>query len=223
MKKLIVIIFFAFIKISLLQSQSSLELGFTTGTELSIPSSSNPANVSDYRIMPGFNLAFRIQHNFERRYSLVGGIEYGRMYWLRNSDPTAIPEIYVDHWIHIANQIRIPLLFQVNFGKSKSQFYLNTGMCFLGTFSDANSGSGYLPESQTWISGSPNVVLPWNIGGILTAGYSYKIKETMRFIAESKFQVPIIANPAYSTNYNTTRNLVIGLSVGLSFTTSPKK
>src|SRR5688572_18775510 len=120
MKKRSLITLFTFLLMGLLRAQSSLELGFATGTELNIPSSSNPDNVKDYHVLPGFNIAFRLQHNFERRYSLLAGIEYGRMYWQRKADPTAIPEVEVDHYMHIANQVRIPVLFQFNVGKSRS-------------------------------------------------------------------------------------------------------
>jgi len=210
------------LQVGTLYSQESFELVFSTGTELNIPSSSNPQNITNYHVLPGFNLSFRMQHNFESSYSLVGGIEYARMYWYHEGSFTIIPEDYSHHYIRIINQIRLPILFQVNFGKTKSRFYANTGIYLMVTFNDDQRTFGYDKAKNEWVVGAPKVVLPWNFGGALSVGYSYNLKPNMRLFAESRFLVPIFANPAYSTNFNTTRNLSIQVSVGLSFTTSPK-
>jgi hypothetical protein len=208
--------------------QSSFEVGVTAGVETNFPSSFNPDLIKDYRVQPGFHLGFRLQHNFNDHLSLAGALEYGRMYFYKEEYPAPDPvnPIMPDYYAFTANQIRIPVLVQYDVGKSKSRFFFNTGICFLGS-------TGDYKESQTWtyttgkyvVRGFPSeVVLPWNVGGIISAGYSYRISPKTRFFSELRFMIPLVANPGYSENIsNTIRSLNLNLTIGFSFTTLQKQ
>jgi hypothetical protein len=208
-------------------TQSSFEIGLAAGAEINIPSSFNPDLMKDYRVQPGFNLGFRLQHNFNDHISLIGSVEYGRMYFYKEAYPAPDPvnPIMPDYYSLTANQIRIPVLFQYTLGKSKSRVFFNTGVSFLASAGDEE-------ESLTWtynvgqyvVRGFPSeVVLPWNMGGIISSGYSYRISAKTRFFTELRCMIPLVANTVYATNItNTLRSLHLNLAIGLSFTTFTK-
>lgn len=224
MKNKILIFLISFFIIGNLFSQSNFEMGITTGTELNFASSSNYQNIKNYRAIPGFNIGLRLRHNFGI-FSLIGGIEYGRMYFIKQQEQSLDP-MYMqtpETITLIANQIRLPILFQINIGQKKSQFFANIGPCFLITMQDAGIndygyGYGYGYTGPGYPSG---IVQTYNMGGMLGAGYSYQLKHWFKLFSEVRFTVPIVSNPAYTTDFNTTRKLNLSLQFGVSFLMQP--
>ena len=197
-------------------SQSSFEMGITTGTELNIPSSGNLQNVNDYTVIPGFNVGLRLKHNWGM-FSFIGGIEYGRMYFSKRMDYICDPGPCMpmpDTITLIANQFRLPILFQINLGQKKSKFFVNAGPCFLITFKDAGQDLTY---GYPW-----GIVQTYNMGGMIGAGYSYQLKNWFKLFSELRFTVPIVSNPDGPTIAKTTRNLNLSLQFGVGFLMRPK-
>jgi len=219
---------FAFIFWSSGFCQSGFEVGVTSGVELNFPSSFNSQLVKDFTIQPGFNFGVRFQHTMTDNISWFSGLEYGRMYYYKEEYPAADPvnPIMPDYYILTANQLRIPLLFQYSVGKSRSRVFLNAGFCFLASFQDDSRALGWFFKDGKYIAKDfpREVLLAYNVGSILSAGYSYQLSPKTRFFTELMFMLPLVPNQV-SSQYqpNTIRSLNLNLTVGFSFKSSIPK
>jgi len=217
---------FGLLTLSQVFSQSSFEIGVTSGPELNFPSSFNKEVVRRYKTIPGFNVSVRMRHNFGIG-SFIWGFEYAQMKFTYHNDPNPDPYfygMYPEKMNLIADQFRIPLLFEINVGKKKSQFFMNGGPCVLFgaarypdrreiAFGDDGSTSIYYPGE---------VVKEINIGFINGAGYSYKPISWLRLFTEARFILPIVASNDGGGSQSDIRTLGLSWLLGVSFKTSPK-
>lgn len=214
----ILVLYFLF-QITFVFGQSSFEWNLNTGTELNIGSSFNPTLINNFEPMPGFNIGCRFQHNYTKRISMWGGMEYSRMYWKKKGVPYGFfPNEFVPYYyLYIGNQVRFPFAFQLNFGNKKSKFHTNIGISFVHTFQDNTRIKGFSFD-KIKILALPDFIQQWNMGGFMGVGYSYQFLKKMKFYSELRFIIPLVANPAHTTDLNnSTRNLTISLTAGISF------
>lgn len=214
MKNKILLFFLGCSSLILVHSQTSTEIGITVGAEISFPSSFNKDVVKQYESIASFNVGFRIRHNFGVG-SFVWGLEYAQMRFIFHNEPNSDPFFYYPEKMSlIADQFRLPLLFQINVGKKKSQFFANTGPCILFgiprypdrseiTFGDNESTQFYPSE----------LVKDINIGLMTGVGYSYRPTAWLRIFSEVRFMLPFFAN-------DNIRTLGLNWSLGVSFKTS---
>lgn len=201
-------------------SQSSFEVGVTSGPELNFASSFNKEAVRRYETIPGFNVALRLQHNFGI-YSFIWGFEYAQMKFVYHNDSNPDPYfygMYNERMNLVADQFRIPLMFQINIGQKKSQFFANAGLGILfgaARYKDRRNVTFGDNESTVYYPGE--ITREINIGFMTGAGYSYKPTPWLRSFTEARFLLPL-----FTGNNNDTRTLGLSWLVGISFKTSHK-
>ena len=182
--------------------------------------------VRHYETIPGFNIALRLRHNFGM-YSFIWGLEYAQMKFVYDNGPNPEPNFYYNYYEKtnlVADQLRIPLLFQINIGKKRSQFFANGGLCVLfglPRYADRrNIGFG---DDQTTIYYPGEIVKEINLGFIAAVGYSYQPIPRLRIFTEARFILPMVANNnSNGGSMNDIRTLGISGIIGISFRTSKK-
>lgn len=225
MRKLILIWIFSLLTTSKIFSQSSFEIGLTSGPELNFPSSFNKEIVRRYQTTPGFNIGLKLRHNFGM-YSFVWGFEYAQMKFVYQNDPNPDPYFYMNYQETmnlVADQFRIPLLFQINVGKRKSQFFASGGPGILfGTARYPDRRDITFGDNESTLYYPGEIIREINIGFMTGAGYSYKPTPWLRLFTEARFTLPIFANNDGGGSINDIRTLGLSWSLGVSFKTSPK-
>jgi hypothetical protein len=202
-----------------LNAQSKFELGVTSGPEWSYPISPSGQAAYDYKAHAGFNTALRLRHNFNQLFSLVGGFEYARIYY---NNPQPNPN-YWTYDENIANQLRIPILFQMNLGKKKSQYFLNIGPCFLYSFEDLAKRYFDMGDMDGYVNSYPSELYNnANIGWMFGSGYSYSPLPFFRLFTEMRLCGAFFTSPSQIKNEGNTV-LVLSWNFGISFRMKPPK
>lgn len=216
MKKILLVLFLS--SACLLSAQSKFEIGIVSGAELNFASSFNKENIKDYEATPGFNIGVRLRRNWGMC-SLIGGLEYGRVNVFLHEEPNSDAAFnmgYQKRTLLIGHQARLPILFQLNVGKKKSQFFVNTGPCIILTAHDDDTRT----FGDTYYTGYPKFIQPIDMAGMLGAGYSYKVNDWLRLFSEARLTIPFAIG---NSDSNTTRNLTLSWQLGVSFTTKGNK
>lgn len=202
----------------LLSAQSVFELGVQSGPEVNFPTSSFPETVENYVVMPGFNVGVRFRHNFGM-HSFIWGGEYAQMRFVFKYPPSSDPTTYHPKKLSlVAEQFRLPLLYQINIGKKKSQFFINAGPCILFAIASRYNDM----ENMTFGDDENTPLYPRqlikdiNMGFMTGIGYSYQPIPRLRLFTEARFTVPLFVFG------NETRTLGLSCSLGVSFKTKKK-
>jgi hypothetical protein len=140
-----------------------------------------------------------------------------------NPDPGALMN-YHEKTNLIADQFRIPLLFQINVGKKKSQFFANGGPCILfGAARYADRRNIAFGDDGSTLYYPGEIVKEFNIGFMTAVGYFYRPVPWLRIFTEARFMLPFIAsNNSEGGAANDIRTLGLSGLIGVSFKTSGK-
>jgi hypothetical protein len=221
MKYLTVCVLFYIISIYTLNAQSKFELGVTSGPEWNFPISKNEQIAYDFKPHAGFVTALRLRHNFNHMFSMVGGFEYTRFYYNEQNHSS-----YFGSSGYLGNQLRVPILFQMNIGKNKSQFFFNTGPTFLYSFADLNNSSMIAFPDDPSPSYSPpfphRLYLDANMGWMFGSGYSYSPLDFFRIFTEMRLCGSFLSTPSGIQNEGV-NVMSITWNFGFSFRMKPTK